>query len=359
MSAPQLEPVAFDAMAEFARDDLAAALDCFRLTAERIVAGAREQRVAVPPHPALVDAARASFATDDAAAFFRQWFRPHRIKVPGFVTAYYEVAVDARLTPEPGFETPALSRPPDLVTLGGEPLRSPAGELLTSARRRPDGGLEPYPRREEIEEGAATGAEPIAYVRDAVELFLIQVQGSARLRMPGGETIALTYDGRNGWPYSSIGREMVARGVIAGEDMTLDRMKETLRGMGLGEGAPGRKLMRINKSYVFFRIDDSEPRRIGPIGGAGAPLTPMRSIAIDRSIWSYGLPFWIETRLPWESDAETPFCRLMIGQDTGSAILGPARADLYFGSGETAGRRAGQVRHPAEVIVLMPTGAAP
>lgn len=351
MAAPELEPVSFDAMAGFSHDDLHAAFACFRLTAARIAASAREQRAALEPSPQLVAAARECFARDDAEAFFRSWFRPFRIKSPGFVTAYYEVEVEARLAPEPGFETPVLSRPPDLVTLEGPPMRGPGGEFLTSARRRTDGGLEPYPERRDIEDAqAAAGASPLAYLRDPVELFLIQVQGSARLRLPGGETLALTYDGRNGWPYSSIGREMIGRGLIAGADMTLDRMKETLRAMG----DDGRRLMQINKSYVFFRHDDSEARKLGPIGGAGAPLTPMRSIAIDRSIWSYGLPYWIETRAPWEGDGETPFARLMIGQDTGSAIIGPARADLFFGSGETAGRRAGQVRHPADMIVLMP-----
>jgi membrane-bound lytic murein transglycosylase A len=112
--------------------------------------------------------------------------------------------------------------------------------------------------------------------------------------------------------------------------------------------------MHENLSYVFFRIDDSDDRRRGPIGGEGCALTPLRSIAVDRSIWSYGLPFWIATRVPWESEAETGFQRLMIAQDTGSAILGAARADLFFGAGDLAGARAGRVRHDADFTVLLP-----
>ncbi|MGE5369342.1 MAG: MltA domain-containing protein, partial [Chloroflexota bacterium] len=254
-----------------------------------------------------------------------------------------------------GFETPALSRPPDLVTLNERPLRLPAGETLTSARRLADGSLVPYPNRRAIEtEGAASGAVPLAWLRDPVELFFVQVQGSARLRLADGTTLALTYDGRNGWPYTSIGRLAIERGLIREEDMSLERLKRQLRGMGLAPDQPGRRLMHENRSYVFFHIDDSNDRRSGPIGGEGCALTPLRSIAVDRSIWSYGLPFWIAARVPWESEAETRFDRLMIAQDTGSAILGPARADLFFGAGARAGSLAGRVRHDADFTVLLP-----
>ncbi|ULO25513.1 MltA domain-containing protein [Methylocystis sp. SB2] len=277
------------------------------------------------------------------------------MKTKGFVTAYYEVEVDARLSPEPGFTTPVLSRPRDLVTLNDSPLSLPTGETLTSARIQADGALVPYPDRRSIEEeGAAPSAHPLAYVRDPVELFLIQVQGSARLRLPGGGVMTLTYAGRNGWPYTSVGRLMIERGLVTKAEMSLDLMKETLRRLGAGPGEAGRRLMQENRSYVFFEIDASERRRIGPIGGQGAPLTPFRSIAVDRSIWCYGLPFWIEARIPWQGELETPFRRLMIAQDTGSAIIGPARADLFFGAGEAAGRRAGDIRHAAEMIVLLP-----
>lgn len=351
-----LEKADFEALAGLGRDDLSAAFAAFRRSAEIIVARASEQRPAQAPSPALTAAARVALeGVDDPGAFFRRWFRPHIIRREGFLTAYYEVEVDARLAPEAGFETPALSRPPDLVTLNEAPLETPSGEILTSAKRLLDGALVPYPDRRAIEEeGAAQGAHPLAYLRDPVELFLIQVQGSARLRLRGGETLALTYDGRNGWPYTSIGRLMIERGLVAAADMSLDALKATLRRLGLSPGAPGRRLMQENRSYVFFRIDGSQARRLGPIGGQGAPLAPFRSIAVDRSIWAYGLPFWIAARLPWEGEAETEFRRLMIAQDTGSAIVGPARADLFFGAGEAAGRLAGRVRHGAQMAVLLP-----
>lgn len=351
-----LQKIEFDEIDGFSADDLAAAFQAFRRSAEIIVAGAQEQRSAVPPPQSLLAAARAALdGVEDPAPFFRNRFRPHVLTTQGFVTAYYEVEVDARLSPEPGFVTPVLSRPLDLVTLNDAPLVLSSGEKLTSARRRADGALAPYPDRRAIEEeGGAPSAHPLAYVRDPVELFLIQVQGSARLRLPGGVALALTYDGRNGWPYTSIGRLMIERGLVAQADMSLDVLKETLRRLGTAPGEPGRRLMQENRSYVFFQIDKSERRRIGPIGGQGAPLTPLRSIAVDRSIWCYGLPFWIDARIPWREEMETQFRRLMIAQDTGSAIIGPARADLFFGAGEAAGRRAGDVRHAAHMIVLLP-----
>ena len=210
-----LQKIEFEEIDGFAADDLAAAFDAFRRSAEIIGAKAQEQRSAVAPPPSLAAAARAALgAIDHPGRFFQDWFRPHAIKAQGFVTAYYEVEVDARLSPEPGFTTPVLSRPRDLVTLNESPLSLPSGETLTSARRQADGALVPYPDRRAIEEeGAAPSAHPLAYVRDPVELFLIQVQGSARLRLPGGGVMALTYAGRNGWPYTSVGRLMIERGL--------------------------------------------------------------------------------------------------------------------------------------------------
>ena len=116
----------------------------------------------------------------------------------------------------------------------------------------------------------------------------MQVQGSARLRVPDGSAASLTYDGRNGHPYKSIGRLLIARGLVPERRMSLETLKNTLRKLGLGPGEPGRLLMQENKSYVFFRIDNSAARAEGPIGGQGCALTPGRSIAVDRGLWSYG-----------------------------------------------------------------------
>ena len=174
-------------------------------------------------------------------------------------------------------------------------------------------------------------------MRDAVEAFLIQVQGSAQVVFPDGRRARLAYDGRNGLAYTSIGRILIETGAIAESEMSLARLKALLRDAGAHEGGRGLELMRRNRSYVFFRLVEDFDPSLGPIAGAGVALTPLRSIAVDRARWAYGLPFWIEAELPWQDRSPQPFRRLMIAQDTGSAIVGPARADLFFGSGDAAG----------------------
>ena len=360
-----LEPVGFDSIDAFRQDDLRDAFRIFRRSAETILSSDAPLRPALPADAALSRVCRAALSIDaptlsnDAARdFFASRFRPFRIRGEGFVTAYYEPVVAARETPDAEFRTPVPARPADLVTLNGAPISGEGGEPLTSARRRPDGGLEPYPDRRALEEGPPElRPRPIAYVRDRVELFLIQVQGSARLRFADGRELPLTYDGRNGRPYTSIGRLLIERGLVPQSEMSLDRLKAEIRALGQEDGAPGARLMQENRSYVFFRADSSPERRDGPIGGQGCALTPLRSIAVDRSLWSYGLPFWIAGTIPWRGAGAAPFARLMIAQDTGSAILGPARADLFFGAGEKAGALAGRVRHCAEFTVLLPRAA--
>ena len=183
---------------------------------------------------------------------------------------------------------------------------------------------------------------------------MIQVQGSARVRLGDGRLLRLVYAGRNGRPYSSIGRILIECGAIRPEDMSLAALKGWVRAQGQKPGEAGAALLRRNESYVFFRLEQAPEAESGPIGGAGLSLTPLRSLAIDRDIHPYGTPVWIDAEIPWRSAAPTPFRRLMIAQDTGSAIIGPARADIYFGSGDAAGARAADVRHAGEFVVFLP-----
>ena len=160
-----------------------------------------------------------------------------------------------------------------------------------------DGSLVPYADRAQIE---VERREPIVWVRDAVEAFLIQVQGSAQVEFPDRSRARLAYDGRNGLPYTSIGKILIEAGEIAERDMSLASLKAWLR----RDSARGLDVMRRNRSFIFFQLVEDFDPDLGPVAGAGVPLTPLRSIAVDRTMWAYGLPFWIDAELPWVD--ETP-----------------------------------------------------
>jgi membrane-bound lytic murein transglycosylase A len=291
----------------------------------------------------------------DARQFFETQFRPFRV-VPengrGFLTGYYEPCVPASTAETEEFRWPILSRPEDLISFGLDAAPVGFPKDISGARRLGDGSLVPYADRAAIE---AECRNPIVWVRDAVEAFLIQVQGSAQVEFSGGRRARLAYDGRNGLPYTSIGKILIEAGEIAEGAMSLAALKAWLR----HDGARGLAMMQRNRSFVFFSLVDDFDPELGPVAGAGVPLSPLRSIAVDRTIWPYGLPFWIDAELPWADPTPRPFRRLMIAQDTGSAIVGAARADLFFGSGDAAGARAGAIRHRAELMVLLPQGNEP
>jgi membrane-bound lytic murein transglycosylase A len=261
------------------------------------------------------------------------------------------------LTQTPEFSAPVLARPSDLVTFApGQVLPPSFDPALSGAQRLSDGALRPYPDRATIEAGPG---DPILWLRDPVEVFMAQVQGSARVALPDGRLVRLAYHGRNGQPYTSIGRLLIESGEIPEGEMSLARLKAWLRANGLAPGEKARNLMQRNRSYVFFKIEETFDPTEGPTGGAGVALTPLRSIAVDRNFWAYGTPFWLEAQLPWRGPEATPFRRLTIAQDTGSAILRAARADLFFGAGDEAGARAGDIRHPCVFTVLLPRGDGP
>jgi membrane-bound lytic murein transglycosylase A len=354
-----LEPVAFEALPGFDEDDVLSALSVFAKSARAIVEGAAPLRAARPAGEGLRRAAREALAASphDAGAarrFLTAHFRPFRVRPGsgrGFVTGYYEPWVRGSVVPTADFTAPILTRPADLVTLAAG--AAPFDPEATAARRLGDGSLGAYPDRAAIE---AEAWNPLLWLVDSVEVFLIQVQGSARVELTDGRRVRLVYDGRNGLPYTSIGRLLIESREIAESEMSLARLKSWLRENGLSPGGRARALMQRNRSYIFFRLEEGFDPDEGPIGGAAVPLTPLRSIAVDRSIWAYGTPFWIDARLPWQDEAPTAFRRLMIAEDTGSAILGAARADIFFGGGEAAAARAGAIRHPADFVVLAPSG---
>jgi membrane-bound lytic murein transglycosylase A len=291
----------------------------------------------------------------EARSLFERWFDPFHI-VPetgvGFTTGYYEPEFPADRAPSARFPTPLFGRPADLVTLDG-PAATAAGLAgLAAARRAADGSLSSYPTRAEIDAGALPADTPvIAWLADPVDRFVMQVQGSARLRWPDGGVARVAYAGRNGRPYVSLGRLMAQREGIPPAELTMDRLVARLK----ADPEANRRWIAENPSFVFFRIADELSAADGPIGGAGVSLTAGRSLAVDRGVWAYGLPFWLDGALPTAvRGVDEPFRRLMIAQDTGSAIVGPARFDVFHGSGDAAGFMAGLTRHAVRACVLWP-----
>lgn len=353
----RLEPVSFAALDGWAEDNHLAALDAFRRSAVRLAE-------AVPPVKAMnvsppCRAAAALLAggpspdRHEARAFFERWFAPVRV-VPdrgaGFVTGYYEPEVDGTRTADAAFSVPLHALPPDLVELGPHDARDGLPSGLTWARRTA-GGFAEHPDRMAIAAGALAGSGlELVYLRSAAEAFFVHVQGSARVRLPGGDVVRLTFAGKSGHPYTGIGRLLVERLGIPPEAMTADR----LRGWLDEHPDEGARLMAENRSYIFFRETSVDDPALGPVAAAGVPLTPGRSLAVDRALHTFHTPVFVAAQLPPRPDARAePFRRLLIAQDTGSAILGPARGDIFFGSGETAFHAAAPIRHPADITLLV------
>jgi membrane-bound lytic murein transglycosylase A len=358
-----LEPITFSDLAEWPRDDHGAALAAFRRSARRVTEATAVQRPAPTPGRAFLEAAQDALASRpgaNARTFFEGRFAPHRVVVAGsssgLLTGYYEPEIEGRLVAEDGFRAPLLGRPDDLVSFlpGEAPAGLPRG---LAAARRTAAGLEPYPDRAAIEDGALAGRGlELVHLRDPVDAFFAQVQGSVRIRLRDGKVLRLGYAGRNGQPYTAIGRILLEEGALSREAITM----QTIRAWLAANPEAGKALMRRNRSYVFFSIDETLGPSDGPRGGEGVPLTPGRSLAIDRAIWPYGLPFWIEGSLPALSGgADEKLARLTIAQDTGSAIISAARGDLFVGSGEAAGALAGLLKHPARFVVLLPLAGEP
>jgi membrane-bound lytic murein transglycosylase A len=303
------------------------------------------------PHAAAARALGPGASSGAARAFFEERFLPHLIADsdrPGFVTGYYEPEIEGSYVRGGPFQVPVYRRPEDLITLAPETERARFNDRITGFRQTAEGQV-PYYTRGEIWDGALSGRGlELLYLKDMVELFYMQVQGSGRVHLKEGGAVRLGYAGKNGYPYTSIGRLLIERGAIAPEAMSMAAVKTWLS----ADETRGQALMEENRSYVFFRELEAGEGRDGPRGAQGVALSPGRSLAVDTAYHRLGLPVFVTA-----ADLMTagqPFRRLMIAQDVGSAIRGPERGDIFWGTGEDAGAIAGSTRHAARFHVLMP-----
>jgi membrane-bound lytic murein transglycosylase A len=259
-----------------------------------------------------------------ARSFFELFFRPVLIEdgAPGLFTGYFEPELNGSLAPSSRYRFPVYRMPPE-------------------ARSN-----QPWYSRSEIETNgilAGRGLE-IAWVDDPVELFFLQIQGSGRIKLSNGRNIRVGYAGANGHEYRSIGAELIRRGTFESHQVSAEVIKNWVR----RNPQEGLDLLRHNPSFVFFREVSHVPADKGPLGAMNRSVTDLRTIAVDPAFTPLGAPVWIE------KDGENPMRRLMIAQDTGSAIKGAQRADIFFGTGDEAGRAAGRLKDPGRMVVLLP-----
>ncbi|MCO4847697.1 MAG: MltA domain-containing protein [Yoonia sp.] len=312
MAGPTYTLLNFDDLAGWAKDDHATALTVFTDTCGDM------------KDPEWAGLCAFAKSAPDARAFFETFFQPVLIEdgEPMLFTGYFEPELRGSKTQIGPFQYPIYSLPSD----------HKVGQ--------------PYLSRQEIEETAALsdrGLE-IAWLADPVDLFFLQVQGSGRIRLPDGGGMRVGYGGKNGREYSSIGQELVRRGTYESHQVSAQVIRNWVR----DNPEEGRELLWVNKSYVFFREVSEVPVDKGPLGAMNRSITTDRTIAVDPAFTTLGTPVWIE------KEGAAPINRLMVAQDTGSAIKGAQRADIFYGTGKAAGREAGRIKDTGRMIRLLP-----
>jgi membrane-bound lytic murein transglycosylase A len=289
---------------------------------------------------------------ETARAFFETRFIAHEVaagngNTDGLITGYYEPLVHGSLVKNGRFRFPLFGRPDDLVTVElGELYPELKGKRLRG--RLTGQRVVPYYSRAEIDKGKRPSQDSvIAWVDDPVALFFLEIQGSGRVQLPDGRILPVSYADQNGHPYVAIGRTLVESGALKLEEATMPAIRAWLA----AHPDQAQTVLNSNPSYVFFSL--REPDSSGPVGALNVPLLPERSIAVDPSFIPLGSPVWLDTALP--GSEPRPYRRLEFAQDTGGAIRGPVRADLFLGFGQDAEQLAGAMRQRGKLYVLLPS----
>ena len=361
----RLRPASWADLVGWDEDDHAAALVALRRTAVHTSASGPHKTGTLGVSGASFGGAFAALRdAADPRAFFETWFVPYAVEGDdlggpdgrGFVTGFYEPDIEVSPTRSDEFAHPIHAPPPALAKNDGTLRADRAWGWRTV------GGLVEAPDRGAIERDAASGGPltagwpVIAWARDGVDLFFMHVQGAARLHFPGGTVRRVTYAAKSGHPFTAIGAELVAMGELPEGGVTMGTIRDWLA------ANPARvdDLLRRNRSYIFFAEVPVDDPALGPVAAAKVPLAPGRSLAVDRLAHTFGTP--VHVHAPGVTFRGTPFSRLMVAQETGTAIVGAARGDIFTGSGAAAGEVAGTIAHPARFTVLVPRpapGSAP
>lgn len=346
----EVQPLSFAALDGWKTDDQAAAFETYLKSCSAILHATPAMRKARPMYGGLYHACVKAAAlaaggkvdTNAARKFFEAHFKPVRILPPmhtygyytgadGFYTGYYEPEVLGSRVKTAEYTVP----------LYGVPAKF-AGKKSTVFGQYD---------RVDIDKGALAGKGlEICWVKNPVDAFFAQIQGSTRVKLDDGKLLRLNYIASNGKPYTPVGRILIDDGVYTPQEMSMDKIRDFME----ANPEAGQALREKNRSYVFFSKTTLRPHD-ECLGAQGVPLTPGRSIAVDPGAHVYGTPVWIDAKFPLESAApDDAFRRLMVAQDTGSAIRGPARADIYFGHGPQIPSIAGRIKQFGKFVMLVP-----
>lgn len=291
-------------------------------------------------------------AGDDAAAraTLETWFTPFKAtnnsRESGLFTGYYEAELRGALAPDETYRAPIYAKPASLISARLSNFRADlSGQIFG---RVESDSLVPYFTRDEIDDGAIGGQSlELLWADDPVDVFFLHVQGSGQVTLPDGTVRRVGFAASNGHTFYPIGRALLDEGKVSRDNASMQAMRAWLR----AHPQEADEIMRRNARYIFFRWIDGD----GPIGSQGVALTPGRSLAVDPAFLSLGLPIFLDTTWPGSS---RPLRRLMIAQDTGSAIKGPLRGDFFWGAGEDALAEAGRMKQKGVLYILLPKPVA-
>lgn len=306
---------------------------------------------------ALCEGARAVSGQNANAIryFFESRFEPYLVSnkdnPEGLFTGYYEAELHGAWQPDSRYSVPIYARPDDLIAVDLGAFRAEWAGRNIAGRLEGDAFV-PYPSRADINKGELSGRQlEILWVDSHIDAFFLHIQGSGRVIMENGSYVRVGYAGRNGQRYVAVGRELMAAGIISQDEMSM----QTIRAWMEANPVAAMALMNKNPSYVFFRIMEEA----NPVGAQGVELTAGRSLAVDDDFIPYGAILWLDIMDPRDPERETPLQRLVVAQDTGSAIKGPVRGDLFWGYGDQAAAAAGVMKEYGSYYVLLPRRPEP
>jgi membrane-bound lytic murein transglycosylase A len=348
------DPVDFASLPGWTDDDHAAALAAFRQACTAPAKGGSAKVIATLK-PICAAATHANLR--HAREFFETHFQPVKLRhdrADGLLTGYFEPELPGSLQRDAEFTEPVLKRPHDLVDVVPATERAAANaEGRLASMRKTAAGLEPYYTRAEIESGALAGRRlELLYLKTAVDAYVMHVQGSGSIRLTDGRQVRIGYAGKNGYPYTSAGTVLIRRGLIKRENLTLQSMRTWFEAHPTETAA----VLNENKSYIFFERKPDVEGQTGPIGGQGTPLTPRRSLAVDPAYYTLGAPLYVVSETLRDEHGKL-FRHLAIAQDVGSAIRGPDRGDVFWGTGAVAEEIAGRTKDRGIIYALLPRAA--